>query len=543
MKLFMLLAIAATTAAGAVPYRVIAMTGMLLDYVAPGVKLESASLQINRFDDELMVAQLFGTGVTNANNWALIFTPAGSSPQVIAREGDQALGMPLGTTYKWVRDFHLSDAGVVTSLISLDDQSSPSSALYRTDKAGTTLVLSNGMQAPGLDPGVLIDRVGAFNLIGSPFNARGDFVIMAQLASGIEDDWAVFLGQGGGLEPVLHMGDPIAGGPPGAGIDWYFNGDATAEAYLSNSGDLAFLGRYTEHNFDAWVIVASTESGFESIVRSGVPTRDGWTLDTDFIWDFQMNSRRDLIATSFIDHDTVLVHYPKDAAPRLLAREHDRAPGFNDDVRFLGVPGTSKLHTDGSLLFDARITGPGIDSSNRNAIFTADPDGDVTLLLHEGKTDEGIDFVATGRPDTNGDNGLIVFLGRLVTSDLFGYFVYDETKGVRPLVIEGQLIDVNNGDFLAVDHVFEQSAKFIDRNRVLVTIRFTNTQVGYVVFDLGCGPADLAASYGVKDLDDIDAFLDAYINSSEIADLAVPIGSLDVNDIDAFLGSYVQGCP
>lgn len=56
-------------------------------------------------------------------------------------------------------------------------------------------------------------------------------------------------------------------------------------------------------------------------------------------------------------------------------------------------------------------------------------------------------------------------------------------------------------------------------------------------------PADLAAPFGVLDLNDIGAFVAAFTNSDLLADLAPPFGVLDLGDVSAFTQSFVAGCP
>ncbi len=59
---------------------------------------------------------------------------------------------------------------------------------------------------------------------------------------------------------------------------------------------------------------------------------------------------------------------------------------------------------------------------------------------------------------------------------------------------------------------------------------------------VGC-PADLAEPFGVLDLADLVAFIDAFTSGDTIADFAEPFGILDLADIGAFLQSFIAGCP
>ena len=58
-----------------------------------------------------------------------------------------------------------------------------------------------------------------------------------------------------------------------------------------------------------------------------------------------------------------------------------------------------------------------------------------------------------------------------------------------------------------------------------------------------CSPADIAAPIGVLDIDDIDAFITAFLAADLLADLASPDGILDIGDIDAFIITFALGCP
>ncbi|MEM1183786.1 MAG: GC-type dockerin domain-anchored protein [Planctomycetota bacterium] len=62
-----------------------------------------------------------------------------------------------------------------------------------------------------------------------------------------------------------------------------------------------------------------------------------------------------------------------------------------------------------------------------------------------------------------------------------------------------------------------------------------------VVFSC-CGTADLAAPFGVLDLDDLDTFVSAFLAGEPLADTAAPTGVIDLADIDAFITAFLTGC-
>ncbi|USN99912.1 MAG: hypothetical protein H6810_04410 [Phycisphaeraceae bacterium] len=59
---------------------------------------------------------------------------------------------------------------------------------------------------------------------------------------------------------------------------------------------------------------------------------------------------------------------------------------------------------------------------------------------------------------------------------------------------------------------------------------------------LRCNEADFAAPYFVRDLADIQAFLNSFLTHDGLADLAAPFGVYDLADIQRFLAAFVGEC-
>jgi hypothetical protein len=64
-----------------------------------------------------------------------------------------------------------------------------------------------------------------------------------------------------------------------------------------------------------------------------------------------------------------------------------------------------------------------------------------------------------------------------------------------------------------------------------------------VAVEPGCNGADVAEPLGVLDLNDVTAFVDAFVSGYPIADLASPAGILDLSDVTAFIDAFLGGCP
>lgn len=60
---------------------------------------------------------------------------------------------------------------------------------------------------------------------------------------------------------------------------------------------------------------------------------------------------------------------------------------------------------------------------------------------------------------------------------------------------------------------------------------------------VACSPADVAADFGVLNIDDVIAFLDFYAEGDPTADLAAPTGVFNIDDVLAYVDAFAAGCP
>ena len=58
-----------------------------------------------------------------------------------------------------------------------------------------------------------------------------------------------------------------------------------------------------------------------------------------------------------------------------------------------------------------------------------------------------------------------------------------------------------------------------------------------------CSLADLAPPFGILDIDDVNAFIAAFLGGLPLADIAPPFGVVDIDDVDAFIVAFLAGCP
>ncbi|HMB70794.1 MAG TPA: T9SS type A sorting domain-containing protein, partial [bacterium] len=189
-------------------------------------------------------AELFGTGITTANDRGLWAGPA-SAPALVAREGDPAPGVGAGVIFAdllisvpfdrphinapgrvpfWGR---ISGPGVVAGV---NDE-----GLWIGGGPGASLLVRLGDPAPGLPAGVVFSQLSWVPTL----NDAGEVAFHGRVSGpGITpaNDTGIWSGAPGSLMLVARTGDPV----PGAPGDVF--GSLDLAPLLNGAGDVAFLG-------------------------------------------------------------------------------------------------------------------------------------------------------------------------------------------------------------------------------------------------------------------------------------------------------------
>lgn len=184
----------------------------------------SFTLQINEAG-QVMHAINFSTTLgsppaTTSNDRALaIWTPGGGPSTIIAREGDPAPGLPVGTIFAtgWSvnqgsASFTRSGKTAITSPISGPSITAGvnDNAIHFGGVGGMNLVMQKGDPVPGL-PGVTF---GVVNNGSLGCNDAGEVVFFCSLVgTGVTtaNDSAMFFGTAGNLQMLAREGDPVPG--------------------------------------------------------------------------------------------------------------------------------------------------------------------------------------------------------------------------------------------------------------------------------------------------------------------------------------------
>jgi hypothetical protein len=365
------------------------------------------------------VARLTGSGVTTANR-DLVYAGAAGSPQLVARAGDQATGLPAGVVYGGFGYLSLNESGQVAFVASLGGSGvSTAAGNYAASYVGTPGSLQLAARDGDPAPGTTANYGGNGGSMGAlTFNDTGQIVFTDTLqAAGVTstNGSALFAGAAGSVQIIARSGDAAPGAP--AGVNY-----ALLQAHsgvINNASQVAFPSRWS----------------------TGVGGVDS-------------------------TNDDVLYAGPI-AALQLLARAGNAAPGTSSGVSYstFSIP---ILNDTGQVAFSSRLTGVGVTTANDRAIF-AGPFASPQLMLREGDpapgTAAGVNFSEEiGNPFptwypppimTFNDAGQVALQMNLAgsgvtTANDVALYLFDPILGPVMIAREGNLFDVGGGVFRTI---------------------------------------------------------------------------------------------
>lgn len=345
--------------AGQFQYRTIALTGQPAPGTPAGVTYLSLDTLpiVNDLGQGGFLATLAGSGVSGANDGAL-YTFGSGSVELIAREGDAAPGIPSGAVYAGLSVPTIADNGRLAYQATLAGggvTSDNDDAVYVGGVGAPLPVAREGQTAHGQPAGVNYGLLSLPNL-----SDVGDLVFWTRLAGpGVTpfgDDEALFAGPYAAPQLVARRGSQAPGTPADV-IYWEFGG-----LELNDLGQFAF--------------------------------------DVDLAGPGISSANNDAIYAGAF------------AAPQLVAREGDPAPGLPAGILYADLPGPT-INDLGHVSYSAGLSGPGVTNTNERALYAGTPGGQ-TVVAREGDQAPGVSagVVYGGFASTIlNDTGMIAFAG------------------------------------------------------------------------------------------------------------------------------------
>jgi hypothetical protein len=305
----------------------------------------------------------FQAGGVTFDNWQGLWSNSSGSLELLARQGDQALGLPNGVTFEEIRSFRLNDAGQVLLNNEFDG------AGIQPSDYGTWLL---GPGTPGLvslrsdpvpgEPATTTywRRISGFDDSDQLYQIA---IVQREVGGISQIDGSLWLVQTGGLTPLVQNGAPAPGLPPGT----VFQNDANSiEQFTFNNENLvAFEARFSP----------STTLGSNKAIWAGDPS--------------------DL---------------------SLVVLGADPPPGTPDNTLFLSFDNLT-LNALGQVAFTAQlaIVFGGVSSDNDRGVWATDLLGQLHLIAREGDLFEVasgdmrlIDGVGIGSSQSFNDSGTLL---------------------------------------------------------------------------------------------------------------------------------------
>ncbi|MEZ6319392.1 MAG: GC-type dockerin domain-anchored protein [Phycisphaerales bacterium] len=477
---------------------------------------------INAAGDATFVVHLTGSGVTNDNDVAMWSESGPSGLHLVAREGDQAPGMPTGVRLDELSFLFVQNAmGQVVFRTTLTgpgvDESNDTAMWIQDADGGTTLIARAGQTAPGA--GTPFQRI----LYPHAINESGVFAFRALLQDHSpltsESGDGIWIGStSGGVEALAVLGDSVPGVT-----------DARFEQFLSDpginsDGSVVFTARIIGGSIDAdsdegvWMydqnghgeliaLEGQRPTGFPSDVRFGQASCTfypkafyGATINESgqvffgariIGGDYTCETGYGFWLTDSTGHDA-----------NRLWQTGAQAPGTPDGTTFRYTINIC-LNGDGQIGVACALTGPGVDASNDVGLWMTDANGELHLVAREGDA-----FDVDQDPDTT------------------------DLRTVSAIVVP-----TSGGGADGLESPFNADGELAFR------LSFTNSTAGIFKAKFGdfpC-PVDLDGN-GALNFDDINAFIEGFLDGDSAADLTGD-GALNFDDIDAFVSSFLVGCP
>jgi hypothetical protein len=415
--------------------------------------------------------------------------PPGAEAPFLYEQGP-APGYPGGTMLR--ADFgpvH-RDAGAIAAFGRVTPDNI--TALFFGAPGAVTAVLQTGLQAPGLPIGV---NIQSFNTDSLGMDLQNNVVFHATLplGNGINQSNRVILysGQPNNVGVLARTGEP-APGLAGATLTGII-GDSVR---MSPGGGICYQAFVSGGGTDE-VIITGGSGTFGVLARDGQPLPGDPSVALDRV----ARGKIDMNPSARVAFDCSL----------------SGAPFSRDTAILIGDP--NSLET--VLREGDPLPGGGLAPNLSGALWTFNDRGQFAFLLPVG--DETVLYAT--RP--NGELVRLASTGEALSFE-------DGPPG---------LVAAISFDF-APRADLGKSAIFNSDGQLVLPIRLVGAGgTGVFVFEIDdpC-PADLVPPSGLLDLNDINAFVNAFVSGDPQADLDGS-GLIDLTDVNIFVGSFTAGCP
>ena len=357
------------------------------------------------------------------NNGYLHGKPGATS--ALAREGFQAPG--TNGLFNLMGSAAINDVGTAAFRFTVGTVFTD--ALYFGTPGNLQLIALEGIQAPGLAPGVLLDEFIGGADHPPAFNHAEQALFYASLSGpGItaDNDEGIWVATRSSVQRIVAEGAPVPG-IANATFGYFTRG--AREGSINNAGQIVFANVMNGSGvepLDDDIIFAGLPNALQVVARGGQPAGSGFTY-SDLNRDLPplINRAGQVVFSSYDRRSTGgelagLWRWTPGAnggSRKLIAREGEQAPGCPTGVVFAfqdpAVFQRMSVNASGAVAFFAGLSGPGVTAENQTGLFLTNAAGQAQLVVRTGQTfDFGNgdvrtlnEIVMTINADSGGEDG------------------------------------------------------------------------------------------------------------------------------------------
>ena len=348
-------------------------------------------------------ARLKGPGVSFTNDEGIWSEGTTGILALVALEGTAADGIPGNVLFSAIARPLFNNEGRVCFSAALTGPGvdlSNNSAIWTGFPASLSLIARDGNQANALPAGVLLNfGAGPLNPV---LGDNGRISFAAQLTGNVmtpDNNGAVLSGTAAVMVKVARKGDPAPGTPAGVNLGFLF------APVINEAGQTAFLALLVGAGVDpsnGRGIFSEGSGALALVARSGDPAPGAGAGVLFGLLKFPVLNAvghtafmANLAGAGVNDTNDESIWSEGSGSLGLVVRESDPVPGMPPGVVFTGDAVAMKpafqlpaMNGASQLVFQARIAGPGINDTNNEGIWGADPMVGLRLLVREGETIE-----------------------------------------------------------------------------------------------------------------------------------------------------------
>lgn len=373
------------------------------------------------------MASLTGSTVTDSNNSG-VWASGPNGLQLLARSGYQAPGVPAGVLFRDPLYLAVgSEAGhslVVGSLSGPGVSGANDEGLW-TDRSGTlSLLLREGGQAPGMQPGVVF---GSGQFLGSSYtfevvqtNRAGEIAVQANLLGpgiGTFSNETIYAERSGQLRLIMREGDPA----PGAGQGATFGGNSVVlqnySVAFNTLGHVAFDVMLGGSRSGTTTIYSDHRGTLAPVVMPGDPAPGTNRFFGIMVSPFLSDGGHIAFRAALSDagsYPPLGIWWDQPGALSALVVPGQQAPGRPPGVTIAAAHWINGFNTAGQLAFTGQLSDP-VSGTFPMALFLADPGGNMRIVAQQDEPfdvqGDGSDMRTVGGITAGGlsENGVLVF--------------------------------------------------------------------------------------------------------------------------------------